>query len=172
MKSAKHLFYPVIEQAAALCCRVNDEGALEILLISSSDTGRWVLPKGFVDRKETTFKAAQREALEKAGMVGKVRKKDVGHYAYVKDGENRMTVAVHLLKFDRDTGNFRERLQRRRIWFTPSQASTLVDEPDLQEMLGSLNTLNLLASQDKSILKNIAKNSDAPRARVQMPTVT
>jgi hypothetical protein len=39
-------------------------------------------------------------------------------------------------------------------------------------MLGSLNTRNRLASQDKSILKNIAKNSDAPRARVQMPTVT
>ncbi|MCA1867936.1 NUDIX hydrolase [Agrobacterium genomosp. 3] len=171
MESAKHLSSPVIEQAAALCCRISDEGVIEILLISSRDTGRWVLPKGFVEKKESTFKAAQREALEEAGIIGKVRKKPIGHYSYFKDGQRPLNVAVHLLKFERQTEDFRERTQRRQTWVAPLTASGLVDEPELRELLRSIELASPLASQDKSILKRIAalrNSSPSPQMNARL----
>jgi len=162
MKSTKHPTDPSnidlskVEQAAAVCCRVTDHGEIEVLLLSSRDTGRWVLPKGFIEKHEPSFKAAQREALEEAGVLGKVRKRPIGRYSYRKDGARELTVAVHLLRFDRAKDDFREKSQRHSVWVSPIEASRCVDEPELKMILSSLEMASSLTSQDRSLLKRIA----------------
>ena len=95
------------EQAGAICWRVCSD-QIEVLLITSKDTGRWVIPKGNIRRREASFRAAQREALEESGVSGKIRKTTVGHYRYPKDGEMALMVAVHLLKCSEETDAFAE----------------------------------------------------------------
>jgi 8-oxo-dGTP pyrophosphatase MutT (NUDIX family) len=146
-----------VEQAAAICCRVSEKGHIEVLLLSSRDTGRWVIPKGFIEKKETSFKAAQREALEEAGVVGKVRKRPIGRYIYRKDGGRELTVVVHLLRFDRAKDEFREKSQRNSVWLAPIDAARLVDEPKLKDMLSSIDMVSPLTSQDRSLLRRIAR---------------
>lgn len=173
MKSMKHLSRTAeakraggkIEQAAALCCRIGDGGELEILLISSRDTGRWVLPKGYVERDETSCTAALREAREEAGIVGKVRRKALGTYSYIKDAARRLDVAVHVLKVERETEDYRERLQRRKAWVMPAEAATMVSEPELKALFGTLVAKVVLNSQDKAVLKKIR----APASRIPLP---
>jgi ADP-ribose pyrophosphatase YjhB (NUDIX family) len=148
-----------VEQAAAICCRIDEEGAIKILLISNKDTGRCVLPKGFVGKNEPTFRRAQREALEEAGVIGKVRKKPLGYYTYSEDSENRLCVTVHLLRFERKTSDYREKPGSDKIWVSASVASCHVNEPGLSSLLTLLSTNNYLASQDKLILRKIASRA-------------
>ena len=56
-------------QVAALCWRRSGKG-LRVLLITSRDTGRWVIPKGWPMRQRTEAEAAAREAYEEAGVRG------------------------------------------------------------------------------------------------------
>lgn len=144
------------QQAVAVCCRLTARGELELLLVTSRDTCRWILPKGIIEHDETAYRAAQREAFEEAGIEGKVRKKPVGFYSYLKDGERELLVSVHLLRVTRIAAHFKEEGQRRNVWFRPSEAATLVDEPELRELLASLTALEVLTSQDKSLSKKLA----------------
>jgi len=124
--------------------------------VTSRDTGRWILPKGNIERKEALYRAAQREALEEAGVQGKVRKRPIGFYSYNKDGERELEVSVHLLRVTKEVVQFKEAGQRHKGWFRPSMAASLVDEPELRELLSSLNALELLASRDKSLSKKLS----------------
>lgn len=144
------------QQAAAVCCRLSPHGELELLLVTSRDTGRWILPKGHIERKEAPYLAAQREAFEEAGVQGKVRKRPIGFYSYLKDGERELQVSVHLLRVTKDSAKFKETGQRQKAWFRPSVAASLVDEPQLRQLLSSLNALELLASQDKSLSRKLS----------------
>ncbi len=145
------------DQAAAICWRLSQQGQIEILLISSLGSGRWILPKGHLQKRELSFRAAQREALEEAGISGKIRKKPVGYYRYKKDGRNELTVAIHLLKVFSDNEIHPEFGQRRKVWVAPNDASVLVDEPELKKILGSLEILSALTSRDRQALSGFAK---------------
>ena len=70
-------------QVAALPWRKADDG-VEIMLITSRDTGRWVLPKGWPESGENLFDAAAREAGEEAGLSGSVSRREIGRYYYAK----------------------------------------------------------------------------------------
>src|SRR3546814_3637788 len=78
-------------QYAAICYRQNNsDGTIEVLLITSRGSGRWVIPKGWPMRKKKPHEVARQEAWEEAGARGRIRKKAWGHYTYVKkldDGE-------------------------------------------------------------------------------------
>lgn len=137
------------DQAAALCWRVSDRGSLEILLVTSRDTGRWVIPKGSIRRRESTYRAAQREAFEEAGVSGKIRKTASGYYEYVKDDDQRLVVVAHLLKAINESNDFPERAERQRLWVAPTAAASMVDEAELKEMLIRMDERTVLASQDR-----------------------
>lgn len=137
------------DQAAALCWRLSDRGSLEILLVTSRDTGRWVIPKGTIRRRESTYRAAQREAFEEAGVSGKIRKAASGYYNYVKDDDQRLVVVAHLLKTTDEANEFPEHGERQRLWVAPTAAASMVDEPELKEMLVCLDERTVLASQDR-----------------------
>jgi 8-oxo-dGTP pyrophosphatase MutT (NUDIX family) len=122
-----------VSQAGALCFRPTEEGTAEVLLLTSRETGRWVIPKGSIEKNEKPHKCALREALEEAGIQGKVDKRPFGHYTYIKDPKKPpLIVSVFLLKWESDADIFREKGQRQCQWMSPSQAACLVNEPELK----------------------------------------
>lgn len=64
-------------QYAAICYRRTDDssGPIEVLLITSRGTGRWVIPKGWPMAKKKPHEVASQEAWEEAGVRGRVRKR-------------------------------------------------------------------------------------------------
>lgn len=129
---------PPRTQVAALPWREKEE-RLEIMLITSRDTGRWVLPKGWPEGEEEFHQAALREAAEEAGLRGTISTTDAGRYFYgkcLKSGlERRCEVYVFPLKVERVENKWPEKGQRIRRWFRPDEASAKVREPDLAELL-------------------------------------
>ena len=71
-------------QVAALPLRLAKDGALEIMLVTSRDTGRWITPKGWTSKRLKDCKAAAREAREEAGVKGKILRDAIGTYRYIK----------------------------------------------------------------------------------------
>nr|WP_294516511.1 NUDIX hydrolase [uncultured Rhodopila sp.] len=130
---------PWKQQYAALPIRVKEGGGLEVLLLTSRDTGRWIIPKGWPGRKLTPRAAAAREAYEEAGIEGSIRPPGpVGRYHYAKRlacGEIRIRVKVFLLHVERQLDSWPEQDQRRTRWLSPEQAAELVEEPELAAIL-------------------------------------
>ncbi len=128
-------------QVAALPVRHAADGRLEVLLITSRETRRWVIPKGWPmgDRKD--HHAAAQEALEEAGISGRIRKRPLGAYTYQKrlvDRVHPCRVMVYVLDVDEERVTWPEHDQRTRQWFEPANAADNVDEPRLAAMIRSL----------------------------------
>ena len=106
-------------QVAALPWR-KTEGGVEVMLITSRDSGRWVLPKGWPELGEELFDAAAREAGEEAGLKGAVSQREAGRYFYDKSvsrGESfRCEVLVYPLEVDKVADKWKEKRQRERRW--------------------------------------------------------
>jgi 8-oxo-dGTP pyrophosphatase MutT (NUDIX family) len=131
---------PCRVQAAALPWRLTERG-VEIMLVTSRDTGRWVLPKGWPEGDEELYKAAEREAAEEAGLSGAMATSEAGRYYYEKELpsglEWRCEVHVFPLEVDRVADKWPERKARLRRWFTPKEAAARVREPDLGELIAA-----------------------------------
>lgn len=130
-------------QVAALPWRERDDGKVEVLLITSRGTGRWVLPKGWIDGREDVVAAAAREAFEEAGVRGKIGSGELGRYFYQKKSSTglplRCEVAVIPLEVTDESSKWPERKERTKRWLSPEEAASLVQEPDLSELIASFN---------------------------------
>lgn len=128
-----------IEQFAAICYRKAGDNAVEVLLVTSRDSGRWIIPKGWPIGKLAPHQVAEREAWEEAGVKGKAKKRPFGFYTYIKtraDGERVPSVVqVHLLKAGKIEEKFPEEKQRNSLWLPPLEAAVLVREPELKGLL-------------------------------------
>jgi 8-oxo-dGTP pyrophosphatase MutT (NUDIX family) len=129
-------------QYGAICWRPSKDG-LQVLLVTSRETGRWVVPKGWPIKGMTPEQSAAREAWEEAGVRGPVQSQCLGIYSYDKlIGPTRSAlpcvVALYGIKVAELAKRFPERLQRRRKWFSSTKAATKVDEPELQILLAGL----------------------------------
>lgn len=130
----------LMRQYAALPYRVDDEDRLNVLLITSRGTGRWVLPKGWADGAETGPQAATREAVEEAGVMGRIAASDaLGCYHYfkgLKDGRSvACQVTVFALNVEGFKSDFREKGRRVLRWCSPAYGAQLVHEPELADLL-------------------------------------
>lgn len=125
-------------QVGALCHRAGPTGP-EIVLITSRDTRRWVIPKGWPIAGCCAPEAAAREAWEEAGVRGMVTSRPLGSYRYCKqrDGGRGQwcEVAVFALAVERTEDRFPEVRQRTRRWCPPFEAAGLVQEADLAVLL-------------------------------------
>jgi 8-oxo-dGTP pyrophosphatase MutT (NUDIX family) len=126
-------------QYAALPYRSDD--GLEVLLITSRDTGRWVLPKGWPMKNRKAHAAAAREAFEEARVRGKIAKRAIGRYSYGKrlsnGAVNPCTVEVYPLAVERQMNRWPEKGQRTLSWFSPEEAAARVDEAELAGLIES-----------------------------------
>ena len=127
-------------QVAALPWRKTENG-VEVLLITSRDTGRWVLPKGWPEGTEQLCDAAAREAVEEAGLAGAVSRREVGRYFYAKtlsSGEEvPCEVLVYPLEVDQVAEKWKEKRQRTRKWVSCCEAIRMVNEPDLCKLIST-----------------------------------
>ncbi len=128
-------------QVAALCWRMHRD-RVEVLLITSRDTGRWVLPKGWPMEGHDAPGAAVIEAWEEAGVTGAINPTVIGLFGYDKVmGPNEALpcmVSVFGLRVAKLSRQFPERKERRRKWFGVEIAARKVAEPELRAMLRSI----------------------------------
>ena len=132
-------------QLAALCYR-RHEGRLEILLITSRETRRWVLPKGWPKSGFDAGGTALEEAWEEAGVKPQGRApRRVGRYSYRKRLKGGLPVPtdvdVFAIEIAKLYDSYPEAGQRERRWVTPAEASEMVDEPDLKALLADAEAL-------------------------------
>ena len=92
------------------------KGKLEFLLVRSSKGGKWVFPKGGVEKDLTVKKSALKELYEEAGVVGKIQDK-LGRYKYRKMGRPQ-EVILYSCKYTKDTKDWPEKKLRKRKWFS------------------------------------------------------
>ncbi len=132
---------PIIRQVAALPYRIDGPAKddVMILLVTSRDTGRWVLPKGNLMVGIAPHRAAAREAEEEAGVRGTIARKPLGRFPYRKwRSAKRFELAkvdVFALKVHKEMSTWKEQGQRQRRWFTRDEAAGMVDEPELRTLI-------------------------------------
>lgn len=131
-------------QYAALPYRVRRDGEVQIRLITSRETRRWVIPKGWPIKGLTPPKTAARECYEEAGLVGVVSREPLGAYTYEKRLGTRSVlcdVLVFPLKVKRLLQKWPERFQRYGFWFSVETAAAAVQEEDLSELILSFGAI-------------------------------
>ena len=128
-------------QFAALPWRRTPDGEIEVLLITSRETRRWVVPKGWPIKGAKSMKSAAQEAFEEAGVIGKIAKRPFGTYGYdksLKSGRiQRVRVAVFGLRVETEVDEYPEAGQREKRWVPLADAAGLVDEPELMVILAT-----------------------------------
>jgi 8-oxo-dGTP pyrophosphatase MutT (NUDIX family) len=127
-----------VAQVGALPIRRNSDGTYRVLLVTSRETRRWIIPKGWPLPQQEDHAAAAQEALEEAGVLGTAYAESLGSYVYQKRrrrGAMAVRVTVYLLTVTEELADWPERQQRERAWFTPAEAADKVDEPELRDLL-------------------------------------
>ncbi len=126
-------------QYAALPFRREADGTLLVFLVTSRESRRWVIPKGWPIRRLKPHDSAAREAYEEAGLEGRVRKKRIGRYSYDKRLDQGVVVTCEVdvfpLEVKSQANRYPERGQRDGRWMMPAEAADLVKEPDLADLL-------------------------------------
>lgn len=116
--------------------------ALRVVLVTSRETKRWVVPKGWIEPREAPHRSAAREAFEEAGLAGEAEPEPIGAYAYPKRLASGAVLTTEVLVFRfrvaRLLHDWPERRERERRLFTPEAAAALVVEPGLAELLRAL----------------------------------
>lgn len=127
------------DQIGALPYRIDDRGEARVLLITSRDTGRWIVPKGNPIPGLSPHGAAAQEAWEEAGVRGIPCPTPLGRYSYLKrrrTGRHRqLDVTLFPLAFVEQLPDWPERHQRATRWFALDDAAQLVDEPELKRLI-------------------------------------
>ena len=126
-------------QYAALPWRRRADGVVEVLLITSRETQRWVIPKGWPMKDKTPSACAAQEAFEEAGVIGPMARKSLGTFHYDKrlrsGRQQHVRVLVYSLEVQEERDIWPEMAERDRNWTTPSEAAGLVAEPELRALL-------------------------------------
>ncbi len=128
------------QQYAALCFRYTGSGEeIEILVVTSRTSARWIIPRGWPMKRKKPHEAAAIEAWEEAGVRGRVRKDAVGRYTYLKMLDNGdvvpCVVDVFQIEITGEETSFKERGERLLEWVRPDEAARRVREIELKSLL-------------------------------------
>ena len=127
---------PHIQYAALPWRRV--KGEIEILLITTRNTRRWIVPKGWPVEGCSPGECAAHEALEEAGVSGVISDM-IGSFRHDKrrkSGELAVCeVQVFGLEVLRRQRSWPEKRARETCWCTVAEAVARVDEPGLGELI-------------------------------------
>jgi 8-oxo-dGTP pyrophosphatase MutT (NUDIX family) len=126
------------QQVAALPWRRGEDG-IEVLLITTRTTGRWLFPKGWPMPDKADHDAAAQEAWEEAGVRGTMHPSPIGSYGALKVSESgkarHVTVTVYALQVDSEREDWPERSQREKRWASLREAVDIVGERNLIAVL-------------------------------------
>lgn len=154
-RAAPALSRPIV-QYGALPWRHDSQRGLQFLLITSRDTGRWVIPKGNPIRGLEGHQTAAQEAYEEAGIEGEIAPEPIGAFDYGKRRRSGAIVPARVTVYPmRVTGRHRdwpERASRTALWFDPARAALEVDEPGLKTLLGAFRPVPDGFASDASVV--------------------
>ena len=144
------------------------DGATEVLLITSRETKRWVIPKGNPLTGMTRHAAAAIEAEEEAGVIGAVCPTPIGSYQYRKRRANGaavlLDVEVFPLAVTNELADWKEMDERDRRWFPFDAAAAVVEEPDLQALIRSFGDSGFrAAARPTGVVQNVAEKTGVSR---------
>ena len=126
---AKHKFDREL-QFGALPWRISEDGTRQVMLLTTRETQRWVIPKGWPMKGRKPAEAASQEAYEEAGLVGHiVNKRPLGNFHYQKRLAKRAIfceVRVFLFRVERQLDDWPEKSERETKWFDATEAAALV----------------------------------------------
>jgi uncharacterized protein Yka (UPF0111/DUF47 family)/8-oxo-dGTP pyrophosphatase MutT (NUDIX family) len=126
------------------------DAPIQILLITSRETRRWVVPKGGMMKGLTAHAAAAAEAEEEAGVIGAVCPTPLGSYRYRKRRSSGASVwadvDVFPLAVTDELDTWDEQHQRDRRWFSLAEAAVAVQEPDLRALIRSFGAREFRAA--------------------------
>jgi 8-oxo-dGTP pyrophosphatase MutT (NUDIX family) len=129
-------------QYAALPYRRRGDARTQVMLVTSRDSGRWVIPKGWPKKRKSPCATAASEALEEAGVVGVVGRDSIGSYSYRKRLKSGAVVACEVrvfpLKVKRQQKSWLERGEREIQWFSRAKAAKAVRERALSDIIRNL----------------------------------
>ena len=121
-----------------MCWRFSPRHGAEVLLITSLNSKRWIIPKGWPEAELSPGENAAREAFEEAGVTGKISAEPVGSYHYLKEkkdgGGMPCTVHVFALAVTKQLDDWPEKGARELLWLPPEQAAAKVSEPALRQL--------------------------------------
>ncbi|TNC98131.1 MAG: hypothetical protein FD119_614 [Stygiobacter sp.] len=127
-----------IIQYAALPYRMVD-GHEEVMLVTSRETKRWILPKGQPEKRLKPHEVAAAEAYEEAGVMGSIDKDALSVFASTKRLKNGTelpcTIKVYGLKVKKVLDEWPEKSERERRWFSPGEAALVATEAGLIKTL-------------------------------------
>jgi len=130
-------------QYGALPFRVGPNGRSEFMLVTSRETRRWIIPKGWPIKGLEPHAAAAREAYEEAGVTGDVGKRFVGKYRYEKRLKSGDTVTCEVRVFPfavkQQRKRWPERRERQTGWFTAEDAASAVSDPELGDIISAFD---------------------------------
>ena len=156
-------------QYGALPYRFTKDAALEILLVTTRQTRRWIIPKGWPIKGLRPPRSAAREAFEEAGVRGKVGTKSLGFFTYEKflDGDGvrvACEVKVFPLLVTRQSEFWPELVQRMVQWVAPTDALSLIEQPALKALVAAFAKRKSVARRPLAFERGQKK-----RARRQCP---
>lgn len=116
-----------------------EDGHPKVLLVTSRETKRWILPKGKPEKKLRPREVAAREAFEEAGIHGRTVEEPFATFDSVKRMANGrevpIKVRVYLFEITEVLDDWPEKKERERRWATPGEAALLASEPGLVSVL-------------------------------------
>ena len=129
-------------QYGALPYRVGNGSRPEFMLVTSRETQRWIIPKGWPKKGKSPRRSAAREAFEEAGVVGAIGKRAVGSFSYEKRLRNGALVTCEVrvfpLQVKRQDKEWPEKEERKVTWLSATKAAEKVKEPRLGEIIRRL----------------------------------
>ena len=131
-----------MRQIAALPYRTDantPNDPVRVMLITSRETKRWVLPKGNPIRGLLPHQAAAHEAFEEAGLQGIACPSALGSYQYRKKRKNGSSlmfgVDVFPFAVTSQADEWPEMEERETRWFTLAESAAAVEEADLSALI-------------------------------------
>ena len=124
-------------QSAVVPFRINN-GAIEVLIITSSKNRHWVIPKGIHDPGLSARESAAKEAFEEAGASGEVLPELLGEYSYPK-WDAHCDVEVYPMRVDKITSQEQwQESHRQRRWVSVEEGMKEVENQDVSRMISLL----------------------------------
>ena len=115
------------------------DGQVEILLVTTRNTHRWIVPKGWPLEGRTPSESAAQEALEEAGVIGKIEADAFGTFRYNKRRKSGEVVPckvqVFAMEVERQRRSWAEKALRETCWCTPEEALARVSDVGLRRLI-------------------------------------
>lgn len=129
-------------QYGVLPYRFTETNSLEVLLVTTRQTRRWIVPKGWPIKGLKPPKSAAREAYEEAGIRGTVGAKAIGVFSYEKGLDaNGATIPCEVRVFpmivNRQLDTWPEANEREARWFEQTKALSAIRDKELRELIKS-----------------------------------